>query len=107
MEDRSSYGTPHQPVAPSGSQITEPSPWHLLYDLNATVSRVDEAVSGLKERTSDVNRRVEESGKKLDTLSDEVNQARGSLKTLVWVVGIVGPLVALLLEALLKHVKLL
>ena len=107
MADNSGFGTPHQPVAPSGTQITEPSPWHLLYDLNATIARVDEAVSGLKERTSSIDRRVEDTSKKVEKLGDAIHEAKGSIRALMWVAAVVGPLLTLFLEVALKHFKVL
>ncbi len=105
-KDEDEFGGPTGRVAPTSKQLGEPSPWHLLYDLNASIARVDEAVSHLKEKATGTDRRIEEADKKLDKIVADVNQAKGSLRTLVYVLAVAGPVITLILESILKRLKL-
>jgi hypothetical protein len=106
MSAKREIGTPSNPVAPSGAQVPEPQLWPLLYDLNATVSRIDEAVSGLKDRVNSLDSRIEDGNKDVKELTKQVSSAHGGIKALTWVVAVVMPVTLLILEILVKRFHL-
>ncbi len=107
MSAKRDIGTPSDPVVPSGGQVPEPQLWPLLYDLNATVSRIDEAVSNLKDRVNSIDSRIEGVTDDLKDLTKEVSAARGSIKTLTWMLTLGVPIVLVILQMVLRHFKLI
>jgi hypothetical protein len=107
MSDNAEIGSPSKPVAPSGSQVPEPQLWPLLYDLNGTVSRIEEAISGLKDRANSLDSRLGTVDKDLKDLTKEVSSTRGSIRTLGFMLSLIVPVLIVLLEMIFKHFKLL
>ncbi len=103
MPPNSDIGPPVNRVPPADSQVPEPQLWPLLYDLNGKVTRMDEAIDGLKERVSSLDRRLETVAKETQDIAKDVSAAKGSVKTLTWVLGILVPLVTVALTMVLKH----
>jgi tetrahydromethanopterin S-methyltransferase subunit G len=64
---------------------------------------MDEAIDGLKERVSSLDRRLETVAKETQDIAKDVSAAKGSVKTLTWVLGILVPLVTVALTMVLKH----
>jgi hypothetical protein len=61
------------------------------------LGRLTEAVETLKDQSKD-------QGAKLDAIRLEVHTAKGALKVIRWLLGIVGAVVTILLAAFLNHV---
>lgn len=60
------------------------------------LGKLAEAVNSLKEQSK-------EQGKKLDDVRMDVHGAKAAVKTLLWVVGLVGTLLGLLIAAYLRQ----
>ena len=103
MSAKREIGTPSDPVAPSGTQVPEPQLWPLLYDLNGKVTRIDEAVDGLKDRVNSLDSRLEALRVVVQSLANDISTLKGSLDMFKWVVLIVIPILVVLLQILAKH----
>ena len=102
MPSNRDVGQPSGRVPPSETQVPEPQLWPLLYDLNGKVTRMDEAVDGLKTRTERLDRRLEVMAKEVQGVSKELSALRGSINTFKWVFGLLIPVGTVVLEMLLK-----
>jgi hypothetical protein len=60
-------------------------------------------LGGLTEAVKTLKEQSEKQGVKLDAILLDVHTAKGALKVLRWLLGIVGALVVILLTALLTH----
>jgi len=103
MAQNREIGPPSNRVPPADNQVPEPQLWPLLYDLNGKVTRMDEAVDGLKERTGSLDRRLEVLAKDTHDMAKEISSAKGSIVMLKWVFGLLVPIITVLLTMVAKH----
>lgn len=71
-----------------------------VMELQRSIGKLESAIPAL---TSTAERQEE----KVDLLNKEMNQAKGSLTALKWIAGVAVPVATILLQLLLKHLKLL
>jgi hypothetical protein len=83
-------------ATPEAFVIPPPQPPVDLGSIQHQLGRLTEAVETLKDQSR-------EQGAKLDALLLDVHTAKGALKVLRWLLGIVGAVVAILLTAFLGH----
>ena len=103
MSQNKETGQPSGRVPPSENQVPEPQLWPLLYDLNGKVTRMDEAVDGLKERVNSIDNRLEALRGTVPEIAKDVSAARGSISTLKWVFGLLIPVLTVLLDMIARH----
>ena len=83
-----------------------------VMEMQKTVGQLCEAVASLKDQSRDHDRKLEESTRVSDRRFDDVlkevrsvgmdvHAAKASVKTLLWVMGIVGPLLGIIVGAYL------
>jgi hypothetical protein len=103
MAPNREIGPPSARVPPADNQVPEPRLWPLLYDLNGKVTRMDEAVDGLKERVSSLDRRLEILAKDTHDMAKDISAAKGSINTIKWVFGLLVPVLTVLLTVIAKR----
>jgi hypothetical protein len=64
---------------------------------------MDEAVDGLKERVSSLDRRLESIAKDTHEMAKQISSAEGSITTLKWVFGLLVPVLTVVLTMIAKH----
>lgn len=98
-EQNKKVGAPGPTATPGGSKRDVGNFDARIYDLAGTVQRVEERVTALKDEVVRVAGGVEKLDDKLDQLSLKFAEAKGSFKTLLWVIGIGIPIATALLSA--------